>query len=31
MTLATAARESLEDFIEPARPAARRSHQAVVR
>ena len=30
MTLATAARESLEDFIEPARPAARRSHQAVV-
>ncbi len=31
MTLATAARESLEDFIEPARPATRRSHQAVVR
>ena len=31
MTLATAARESLEDFIEPARAAARRSHQAVVR
>ncbi len=31
MTLATPPRESLEDFIEPARPATRRSHQAVVR
>ncbi len=31
MTPATPPRESLEDFIEPARPATRRSHQAVVR
>jgi len=28
---ATTLRESLEDYIEPARPATRRSHQAVVR